>query len=401
MTYHVQFPGLGLALTINRVAVSIGGFNIYWYGVIIAAGMMLALLYAFRNAVDFGIDSDRLVDVVAIGTVMAIVCARIYYVAMAPFKYNSIWEMIDIRLGGIAIYGAVIGAFVFGGLAAKWRKIPLLPLFDLVSLGFLIGQGIGRWGNFVNQEAFGINTTLPWGMYSEGTEAYLKSVQVTLPAGMTVDPTAPVHPTFLYESIWCLAGFVILASLVKRRKFNGQICLSYIIWYGLGRSWIEGLRTDSLLIGNTGLRASQLMAIGSVIAAAMLLIIGLRNAKGKQLQVTLAVSDIKKQAEAGDRFTPDTLPANAPHADFVKATDEMNRRLKDLDLDAPEIEELEDPAQETTEAPKPTENATVEAEAPAEPEEQQETESTEEAPADPEAEPAAENQAEETAPEEK
>ena len=251
MTYHVQFPGLGLALTVNRVALSIGGFNIYWYGVIIAAGMMLALLYAFRNAVDFGIDSDRLVDVIAIGTVMAIVCARIYYVAMAPFKYNSIWEMIDIRLGGIAIYGAVIGAFVFGGLAAKWRKIPLLPLFDLVSLGFLIGQGIGRWGNFVNQEAFGTNTTLPWGMYSEGTEAYLKSVQVTLPAGMTVDPTAPVHPTFLYESIWCLAGFVILASLVKRRKFNGQIFLSYIIWYGLGRSWIEGLRTDSLLVGNT------------------------------------------------------------------------------------------------------------------------------------------------------
>ena len=372
MTYHVQFPGLGLALTVNRVAVSIGGFNIYWYGVIIAAGMMLALLYAFRNAVDFGIDSDRLVDVVAIGTVMAIVCARIYYVAMAPFKYNSIWEMIDIRLGGIAIYGAVIGAFVFGGLAAKWRKIPLVPLFDLVSLGFLIGQGIGRWGNFVNQEAFGTNTTLPWGMYSEGTEAYLKSVQVTLPAGMTVDPTAPVHPTFLYESIWCLAGFVILASLVKRRKFNGQIFLSYIIWYGLGRSWIEGLRTDSLLIGNTGLRASQLVAIGSVIAAAMLLIIGLRNAKGKQLQVTLAVSDIKKQAEAGDRFTPDTLLANAPHADFVKATDEMNRRLKDLDLDAPEIEELEDPTPETTEAPKPTENATVEAEAPADPEEQQE-----------------------------
>ena len=372
MTYHVQFPGLGLALTVNRVAVSIGGFNIYWYGVIIAAGMMLALLYAFRNAVDFGIDSDRLVDVVAIGAVMAIVCARIYYVAMAPFKYNSIWEMIDIRLGGIAIYGAVIGAFVFGGLAAKWRKIPLLPLFDLVSLGFLIGQGIGRWGNFVNQEAFGTNTTLPWGMYSEGTEAYLKSVQVTLPAGMAVDPTAPVHPTFLYESIWCLAGFVILASLVKRRKFNGQIFLSYIIWYGLGRSWIEGLRTDSLLVGNTGLRASQLVAIGSVIAAAMLLIIGLRNAKGKQLQVTLAVSDIKKQAEAGNRFTPDTLPANAPHADFVKATDEMNRRLKDLDLDAPEIEELEDPAPKTTEAPKPTENAAVEAEAPAEPEEQQE-----------------------------
>ena len=334
MIYHVQFPGLGLDLTVNRVALSIGGFNIYWYGVIIAAGMLLAMLYAFRNAVDYGIDSDRLVDVVAAGTVMSIVCARIYYVAMAPFEYQSLWEMIDIRKGGIAIYGAVIGAFVFGGLAAKWRKVPLR---------FLIGQGIGRWGNFVNQEAFGTNTTLPWGMYSEGTEAYLKSVQVTLPAGMTVDPTAPVHPTFLYESIWCLLGFLVLSHFFKKRRFNGQIFIGYIIWYGLGRAWIEGLRTDSLLIGNTGLRASQLVAIGSVIVAAMLMVIGLRNAKGKQLTVALAVKDIKKQAEAGDRFTPDTLPANAPHAEFVKATDAMNARLADLDLNEVEIEEIETP----------------------------------------------------------
>ena len=138
MTYHVQFPGLGLALTVNRVAVSIGGFNIYWYGVIIAAGMMLALLYAFRNAVDFGIDSDRLVDVVAIGTVMAIVCARIYYVAMAPFKYNSIWEMIDIRLGGIAIYGAVIGAFIIGICENLLKGMKLTAFSDAFTFALLI-----------------------------------------------------------------------------------------------------------------------------------------------------------------------------------------------------------------------------------------------------------------------
>ena len=346
MVYHVQFPGLGLEFTLDRVALSIGGFNIYWYGVIIAAGMLLALLYAFRNAVDFGIDSDRLVDVVAIGTVMAIVCARVYYVAMAPFEYDSIWEMIDIRLGGIAIYGAVIGAFVFGGLAAKWRKIPLLPLFDLVALGFLIGQGIGRWGNFVNQEAFGTNTTLPWGMYSEGTEAYLRSVQVTLPEGMTIDPTLPVHPTFLYESIWCLAGFVVLALYVKHRRFHGQIFLLYAIWYGLGRFWIEGLRTDALLIGNTGLRASQIVAFVSVVAAFLLLVAGLRRSAGKPLMVTLAVSDIAKQRRAGDRFTADALPARAPHGEFVAATRAMNARLAALDLDMPEIEELEDPEPE-------------------------------------------------------
>lgn len=404
---NVQFPGLGFSVDVNPVVFEIGGLSVHWYGVIIASGFLLAVIYALTSAKKFFLNSDKLFDAVLLGVVTGIVGARLYYVLFYPtvngpnpyfqdpVKILYIWE------GGLAIYGGVIGGLLGGILMAKIRKINILAMLDLGVLGFLIGQGIGRWGNFVNQEAFGTNTTLPWGMYSEGTEAYLKSVQVTLPAGMTVDPTAPVHPTFLYESIWCLAGFVILASLVKRRKFNGQIFLSYIIWYGLGRSWIEGLRTDSLLVGNTGLRASQLVAIGSVIAAAMLLIIGLRNAKGKQLQVTLAVSDIKKQAEAGNRFTPDTLPANAPHADFVKATDEMNRRLKDLDLDAPEIEELEEPAPETTEAPKPTENAAVEAEAPAEPEEQRKTEPAEEAPADPEAEPAAETQAEKTAPEEK
>lgn len=364
MVYHVQFPGLGLEFTINRVALSIGGFNIYWYGVIIAVGMLLALLYAFRYAVDFGIDSDRLVDVVAIGTVMAIVCARAYYVAMAPFEYHSLWEMVDIRLGGIAIYGAVIGAFVFGGLAAKWRKVPLLPLFDLVALGFLIGQGIGRWGNFVNQEAFGTNTTLPWGMYSEGTKAYLQSVQVTLPAGVTVDPSMPVHPTFLYESLWCLIGFVMLALYVKHRKFHGQIFLLYAIWYGLGRGWIEGLRTDSLLIGNTGLRASQLVAILSAFVAFLLLVTGLRRAKGKPLMVKLAVQDIHKQEKAGDRFMVDTLPAGASHEEFLAATNAMNARLAALDLDALDIEELEDPEPEPTEEASVTEEAQRASEAP-------------------------------------
>ena len=374
MVYHVQFPGLGLDFTINRVALSIGGFNIYWYGVIIAVGMLLALLYAFHYAVDFGIDSDRLVDVVAIGTVMAIVCARIYYVAMAPFEYQSLWEMVDIRLGGIAIYGAVIGAFVFGGLAAKWRKVPLLPLFDLVALGFLIGQGIGRWGNFVNQEAFGTNTTLPWGMYSEGTEAYLQSVQVTLPAGVTVDPSMPVHPTFLYESLWCLIGFVVLALYVKHRKFHGQIFLLYAIWYGLGRGWIEGLRTDSLLIGNTGLRASQLVAILSAFVAFLLLVAGLRRAKGKPLMVALAVQDIHKQEQAGDRFTVDALVASASHGEFLAATNAMNARLAALDLDAMDIEELEDPEPEQAEASPAveTEHAAEETAASADPEPEKE-----------------------------
>ena len=328
----------------DPVAFTIFGRDIYWYGILISLSVVLAVIMVYREAKREGLDADCMLDYALLTVPIAIVCARIYYVifewdqyAADPIRALYIWE------GGIAIYGAVIGAFVFGALAAKWRKVPLLPLFDLVSLGFLIGQGIGRWGNFVNQEAFGTNTTLPWGMYSEGTEAYLRSVQVTLPAGMTVDPTAPVHPTFLYESIWCLVGFAVLAAFFKKRRFNGQIFLGYVIWYGFGRAWIEGLRTDSLLIGSTGLRASQLVAIGSVLAAAVLMVIGLRSAKGKTLTVTLAVRDIKKQAEAGERFTPDTLPANATHAEFVKATDAMNARLDALDLNTVEIEEIEGP----------------------------------------------------------
>ena len=341
----IRFPGLfgDWEFTASSTAFHVGGKAIYWYGILIATGLALAIVFAFSHARRFGIDSDRMVDVILIGTVCAVIGGRAFYVATAPFEYASFAEMLDIRLGGVAIYGAVIAAFLSGYFACRWRKVPILPMFDLAGMGFLLGQGIGRWGNFVNQEAFGTNTTLPWGMYSEGTEAYLKSVQVTLPAGVTVDPAAPVHPTFLYESIWCLVGFAVLASLYKKRRFNGQIFLGYIIWYGLGRAWIEGLRTDSLLIGNTGLRASQLVAIGSVIVAAALMAIGLRNAKGKPLMVPLAVKDLKKQAEAGDRFTPDTLPAGTPHAEFVKATDAMNARLDALDLSEVEIEEIEDP----------------------------------------------------------
>ena len=343
LTNLVQFPGLGLSFQLNRVAFTIGGGSIYWYGVCIAVGLCLALVFAFRHSIEFGVDPDSMVDVILIGVVLGIISARAYYVAMAPFKYESIWEMIAIRDGGLAIYGGIIGGFLFGGLACKWRKVPVLPMFDLAAMGFLIGQGCGRWGNFFNQEAFGCNTTLPWGMYSEATRAYLMSSTVTVPKGVVIDPNLPVHPTFLYESIWCLVGFLALAAFFKKRRFNGQIFLGYVIWYGLGRAWIEGLRTDSLLIGSTGLRASQLVAIGSVLAAAVLMVIGLRSAKGKTLTVTLAVRDIKKQAEAGERFTPDTLPANAPHAEFVKATDAMNARLDALDLNTVEIEEIEGP----------------------------------------------------------
>ena len=339
MNTIVTFPGLGLEFEINRVAFTIGGINIYWYGVLIACGLLLAIFFGFRHCLESGIDPDAMVDVVVIGTVLGILSARAYYVAMSPYAFDSLWDVLDIRQGGLGIYGGIIGALVFGGLACKWRKVPVLAMYDLTSMGFLIGQGIGRWGNFVNLEAFGYTTTLPWGMYSEATRAYLTYGSVTLPAGMTIDPSLPVHPTFLYESIWCLAGFVFLAFYYKKRRFNGDIALLYLIWYGAGRFWIEGLRTDSLLlVPSIGLRASQLVAALAVVGGIALQIFLSRRTAGKPLMVDLAVSaenralQSKLEKKTGGPVSVEmegsALYAALPRKEFAAKTAEYNAALK-------------------------------------------------------------------------
>lgn len=339
LTNLVQFPGLGLSFELNRVAFSIGRFNVYWYGVCIAFGICLALVFAFRHSVEFGVDADSMVDVILIGIVLGIVSARAYYVAMAPFKYESIWEMIAIRDGGLAIYGGIIGGFLFGGLACKWRGVPVLPMFDLTAMGFLLGQCCGRWGNFFNQEAFGCNTTLPWGMYSEATRDYLMGSTVTAQSGVTIDPNLPVHPTFLYESIWCLVGFILLFRYIKKRKFNGDIALRYMIWYGAGRFWIEALRTDSLmLVPSIGLRVSQLIAGIAVVAGVAAEIYFTRKAEGKPLMVKLALSADNKAAldklrkekgAIGLMLDADTeLVASSPRKLFVERTEAYNAEVK-------------------------------------------------------------------------
>ena len=335
MTNLVQFPGLGLSFEINRVAFSIGGFNIYWYGVCIAFGICLALVFAFRHSVEFGVDPDSMVDVILIGIVLGIVSARAYYVAMAPFEYESIWEMIAIRDGGLAIYGGIIGAFLFGGLSCKRRGVPVLPMFDLTAMGFLLGQGCGRWGNFFNQEAFGCNTTLPWGMYSEATKAYLMGSTVTVHSGVVIDPNLPVHPTFLYESIWCFAGFILLFRYIKKRRFNGDIALRYMIWYGAGRFWIEALRTDSLmLVPSIGLRASQLVAGIAVVVGVAAEIYFTHKFKDKPLMVPLAMTAENKAAmkklDGPIAFAGASteLLASSPRKLFVERTEEYNAEVK-------------------------------------------------------------------------
>ena len=261
MTYNVTFPHLGLEFNINPVAFSIGNFHVYWYGIIIAAGFLLALIYASFSCKKMNIDINRLFDVVIVGLIAGVIFARLFYVVFGPGdKYwKNPLEIFQIHDGGLAIYGGIIGAVVFGSLMAKLRKLKVTAVLDIAALGFLIGQCVGRWGNFINQEAFGSATELPWGMHSENTAA-------------VVDGN--VHPCFLYESLLCLLGFVLLHFFTRRfRRYDGQTFLLYIVWYGACRFFIEGLRTDSLIIPGTGLRVSQVIAAACVVAGIILLVL--------------------------------------------------------------------------------------------------------------------------------
>lgn len=261
MTYNVTFPHLGLEFNINPVAFSIGSFHVYWYGIIIAAGFLLALIYASFSCKKMNIDINRLFDVVIVGLIAGVIFARLFYVVFYPGdKYwKNPLEIFQIHDGGLAIYGGIIGAVVFGSLMAKLRKLKVTAVLDIAALGFLIGQCVGRWGNFINQEAFGSATELPWGMHSENTAA-------------VVDGN--VHPCFLYESLLCLLGFVLLHFFTRRfRRYDGQTFLLYIVWYGACRFFIEGLRTDSLIIPGTSLRVSQVIAAACVVAGIILLVL--------------------------------------------------------------------------------------------------------------------------------
>lgn len=269
----ISFPKLNLEFPVYSTAFTVFGIEIKWYGILIAIGVLLALIYCFRRMKSVGIDSDRATDVVFFAFIGGILGARSYYVIMQWDQYkDDIKEIFAIRDGGLAIYGGLIGALLVGMLMCKIRKVKLLPLLDLASMGFLIGQAFGRWGNFFNHEAFGSNTTLPWGMTSPRIQSVLTKTasQIYETCGVTVDPSAPVHPCFLYEFIWCLIGFILLHLYFKHRRFDGEIFFLYIGWYGLGRFFIEGLRTDSLMVGH--IRISQLVAAASVIASIVVII---------------------------------------------------------------------------------------------------------------------------------
>ena len=287
MTDTISFPGLGLEFDVSRIAFSIGSIDIYWYAVIIATGFLLAMVFLFKNAKRFGVDSDRAIDVIFFAMIFGIIGARAYYVAFQWDMYkDNLMEILNIRGGGLGFYGGIIGGVIGLIIGCKLREQKILPFLDLAGGAVLIGQGIGRWGNFVNSEAFGSNTTLPWGMTSPKIASYIARHSEEV-MGAVMDPNIPVHPTFFYESLWCAIGLIVFCFVMKKRKFDGQMFLFYLGWNGGGRMIIEGLRTDSLMIGP--FRVSQMLGAAMLIFAVCAFIVAMKFLKSENKPAWLGI----------------------------------------------------------------------------------------------------------------
>lgn len=244
----ISFPNMGITLQVNRVAFSVFGKDIYWYGIIIALGFVLATAFALWRAKGKGVNPDIIFDLVLWGLPVSILCARIFYVigdlnsvAGNPWRIFAVWE------GGLAIYGGMIGAVIVGVTYCKVKKLSMGTVFDLCAPALMIGQIVGRWGNFMNAEVFGGVTSLPWGMSINGSQ--------------------PVHPLFLYESLWMLAGLIALVVYDRYKKRSGEIFWLYVLWYGLGRIWMEGMRQPEFVLKVGGLPISQAMALVTILIA--------------------------------------------------------------------------------------------------------------------------------------
>lgn len=276
----VGFPRLGLGpFSISHTAFSIGFLSVQWYGIIIVLGMALACLYAFWRMKSVPLVVDDMLDIALVCIPSGIVGARLYYVLTSLENYPAFWDVFKIWEGGLAIYGGIIGGFIGIFAVCRHKKKSLLRVLDCIVPGVMIGQLVGRWGNFVNAEAYGVIG--PYDFLGHTFDA--ASLAEHNPFIMTVNGMY-VHPTFLYESVWNLIGFLLINAFWKHKKYDGQILLLYLTWYGFGRAVIEGFRGDSLYIGS--LRISQLLAFICFAAGVILLIAFAVKRPGKQAEKT-------------------------------------------------------------------------------------------------------------------
>ncbi|MEW9123707.1 MAG: prolipoprotein diacylglyceryl transferase [Thermotaleaceae bacterium] len=233
----------------NPVAFEIFGLSVRWYGILISLGMILGVLLAMHRSKKEGISEDRILDIALFAIPAAIVGARLYYVIFNWEYYDgNLRHILNIREGGLAIHGGVIAGVAVGYLLCRHYRLSFTQMADICAPSIILGQAIGRWGNYVNQEAYGRPTDLPWGIIINGTR---------------------VHPTFLYESLWNFAVFFFLLGYDKHKKFNGELLLLYAVLYSIGRFFIEGLRIDSLTIGP--FRTAQLISILIILAGSFLI----------------------------------------------------------------------------------------------------------------------------------
>ena len=268
METTIGFPGLGIPdFAVNPVAFTLFGRDIAWYGIIIACGMILAYLYALRNMKIEGISDNDFMDIAIFTIPLSIVSARIFYVLFSLDEYNSFYEMIAIWNGGISILGAVIGGAVTVLCVTRFKKLSTLKALDAIAPAVLIGQILGRWGNFMNAEVYGKATDILWRM------------RIVEPSG-----TIEVHPLFLYESLWNLIGFIIIHILYKRKKYDGQILLMYVFWYGLIRSILELMRNDEFILKtDMGLPISFIVSVCACLTALIILIVNIFRKKEKSI----------------------------------------------------------------------------------------------------------------------
>ena len=262
-SYIISFDGLGINdLQINRTAINLFGFSIYWYAIFITVGLVLAVIYAFTSKKRYSITSDNIYDGLLIGMPLAIVFARLYYVVFDMKSFDSIWDIINIRSGGLAIYGAVIGIAIAGIITYRLKKYDVFNMLDLITVPLLIGQAVGRWGNFFNAEIFGRTTS------------FFTRMTITQNRQFPSIIAKNVHPLFLYESIWNIIGAILLHifSIKSKKRFKGQIALMYVVWYGVGRGVLESFRDNEFVLKMFNIPVSQVLAFLSAIVAVSVII---------------------------------------------------------------------------------------------------------------------------------
>ena len=358
MQAEVFFKAFEKGIHITSTAFQIGDkITVQWYGVIIAFGFLLAVLFGGRMAYKWKMNLDKMIDVLIGGTIGGVIGARLYYVLfhLDSFKEDFL-EVFRIWNGGLAIYGGLIGGLLGAYLVCRIRKLNFLNLMDLCAMSFLIGQGIGRWGNFTNQEAFGTNTNMPWGMWSQETANYIIRNQAALAergitaAAGTVLEKAYVHPTFLYESLWCLASFGIIYLICRKwRKFSGQLILCYGVLYGAERFVVEGMRLDSLYIGSSNVRVSQLLSgilvLGCLAALVFFMIKYTKNPKPIEGVDFFPPPDPKKpEEEPAEEAAAEEEPAEEAAAEEEPIEEELAEEEEAVGEEAAEEEEGADGA---------------------------------------------------------